>query len=442
LFFLSVHRDHLQSATSNTISNVKGEIGDVPNGQGGSGSTDASAAVPGRESEPTGGGSQQEGYRRSSSGLSQNSTSSLGSNGSIRDRGKRDVSKQRAEARRLKLDAQIHEVDIGHPVDPNDDGDDAFRFATSNLNRSSNNVIHTSTVEEESDAGTNENSANSPATHLHSNLYSQDGSRRPYNSRINDLPPVSTISANANMASASDHLPHGLDNADNRSIASTISDASSDRGTVIYGRSAGTASAGGSGPAAAPGGIGIATSTVTGVANCQPADASGSTATTVATSSSSNRSKGVLFGKSSSLIFPTGVEPPPTTHGAHASDLMAHKINLLLDQCETVRFPFKKKLNLGSLDLTAAQIPVKDLYGTSLGNSLHKLSLNGNRLSVIPPTLVTCLPVLKTLDLSQCELHQLPERWNLPQLKRLNLSHNRLTDFPEEVSSAGMVVFL
>jgi Leucine-rich repeat (LRR) protein len=111
-----------------------------------------------------------------------------------------------------------------------------------------------------------------------------------------------------------------------------------------------------------------------------------------------------------------------------------HKINLLLDQCETVRFPFKKKLMLNSLNLTAADIPVKDLYGTSLGNSLHKLSMAGNRLSTIPPRLVTCLPVLKTLDLSQCELHQLPERWNLPQLKRLNLSHNRLTDFPEEVS--------
>jgi Leucine-rich repeat (LRR) protein len=162
---------------------------------------------------------------------------------------------------------------------------------------------------------------------------------------------------------------------------------------------------------------------------------------------------GVLFGKSASLIFPTGVvDGSGSTNAASTAsnatdtgqssersktnqDLKCHKINLLLDQCETIRFPFKKKLMLNSLDLTAADIPVKDLYGTNLGNSLHKLSLAGNRLSTVPQRLVSCLPILKTLDLSQCELHQLPERWNLPQLKRLNLSHNRLTDFPEEVCS-------
>ncbi len=112
---------------------------------------------------------------------------------------------------------------------------------------------------------------------------------------------------------------------------------------------------------------------------------------------------------------------------------LANKIASLLDTCEAVRFPFKKKLNLEKLKMTAADIPVKDLYGTVLGQSLHKLSLSGNRLSTIPRKLVTCLPILKNLDISQCELHQLPERWNLPQLKRLNLSHNRLSDFPEEV---------
>jgi Leucine-rich repeat (LRR) protein/GTPase SAR1 family protein len=149
-------------------------------------------------------------------------------------------------------------------------------------------------------------------------------------------------------------------------------------------------------------------------------------------------SGGVLFGKSSSIIFPTGVEPPPDGK-AESSNLKRHKINLLLDQCETVRFPFKKKLMLNNLHLTAGDIPVKDLYGTSLGNSLHKLSIAGNRLSTIPPRLVTCLPVLKTLDLSQCELHQLPEKWNLPQLKRLNLSHNRLTEFPEETMLEGLL---
>ena len=112
---------------------------------------------------------------------------------------------------------------------------------------------------------------------------------------------------------------------------------------------------------------------------------------------------------------------------------LQHKIALLLDACETIRFPFKKKLILNSLHMTAADIPVKDLYGTVLGQSLYKLSMSGNRLSTVPRKLVTCLPSLKSMDISQCELHQIPDKWNLPQLKRLNMSHNRLCDFPEEV---------
>jgi Leucine rich repeat len=188
------------------------------------------------------------------------------------------------------------------------------------------------------------------------------------------------------------------------------------------------------------------------------------TATTTATGRTEQAASSLLFGKppngnamllqqSSSLIFPTGVEPSTKTgrgtsigsvgrgsSNASSSDYAANnlkrrKVNLLLDQCETVRFPFKKKLILNDLSLTAADIPVKDLCGTPLGSSLHKLSLAGNRLGHIPAKLVTNLPVLKHLDLSQCELHHLPETWYLPNLRRLNLSHNRLTDFPEEVSN-------
>jgi hypothetical protein len=152
-----------------------------------------------------------------------------------------------------------------------------------------------------------------------------------------------------------------------------------------------------------------------------------------------------LLGKSSSLIFPTGVETgggrSGSSHGSgtndkgvysEANNLKRRKINLLLDQCESVRF-LKKKLVLNNLGLSAADIPVADLCGTPLGNALHKLSLAGNRLVSVPNKLVQSLPTLKHLDLSQCELHQLPDQWNLPQLKRLNLSHNRLTEFPEEV---------
>mmetsp|Transcript_36160 Transcript_36160/g.87460 ORF Transcript_36160/g.87460 Transcript_36160/m.87460 type:complete len:1913 (-) Transcript_36160:67-5805(-) len=145
----------------------------------------------------------------------------------------------------------------------------------------------------------------------------------------------------------------------------------------------------------------------------------------------------VLFGKSSSLIFPTGVDPPVDVQD-RAYNHKRHKINTLLDACDCMRFPFKKKLILSNLDLTAADIPVKDLHNTSLGNSLHKLALSGNPLTTVPPKLVTCLPVLKNLDLSQCGLHQIPDQWNLPQLRQLNLSHNRLTDFPEETMLEGL----
>jgi len=140
-----------------------------------------------------------------------------------------------------------------------------------------------------------------------------------------------------------------------------------------------------------------------------------------------------ILGTTSSLIFPTGVEATQDVDSESNND-KHRKVNLLLDQCETVRFPFKKKLMLNNLGLAAADVPLTYLCGTSLGKTLHKLSLAGNRLGHVPAKLVQSLPTLKHLDLSQCSLHQLPDKWNLPQLRRLNLSHNRLRDFPEEVS--------
>jgi len=150
---------------------------------------------------------------------------------------------------------------------------------------------------------------------------------------------------------------------------------------------------------------------------------------------------GVLLGKSSSLIFPTGVEGPAKESSESAAFKLGkvNKVNLLLDQCEAIRFPFKRKLCLENLNLAAADIPMKDLMGTALGNSLHKLSLAGNRLTGIPDALVVSFPVLKHLDLSNCDLVSLPEKWLLPQLKRLNLSQNRLTDFPDEIMLEGLL---
>jgi Leucine-rich repeat (LRR) protein len=148
---------------------------------------------------------------------------------------------------------------------------------------------------------------------------------------------------------------------------------------------------------------------------------------------------GVLLGKTSSLIFPTGVDSP-SEEEAQESSTKTLDINLRLDACETIRWPMKKKLNLENMQLGAIDIPVKYLEGTPLGNTLYKLSLAKNRLNAVPLKLVQCLPMLKHLDLSQCDLVALPETWNLPQLKKLNLSHNKLTDFPEEVSSSSVLV--
>ena len=116
-----------------------------------------------------------------------------------------------------------------------------------------------------------------------------------------------------------------------------------------------------------------------------------------------------------SLLFPFGLSS--TSHAASRSCVICstckkRKVNLALDQCESSYCSFfgkRKMLRLDGLHLTSNDIPVADLDGTSLGISLSTLSLSGNSLGSVP------------------EMH-------LPKLTRLNLSHNRLTEFPEEVS--------
>jgi len=98
--------------------------------------------------------------------------------------------------------------------------------------------------------------------------------------------------------------------------------------------------------------------------------------------------------------------------------------------------PFnKRKLKLQNINLGPEDVPINELMGTPLGDSLSKLSLScNNHLSDIPPGLVLCLPALTSLDLSRCKLKELPKQWDLPKLKRLNLSDNLISDFLQEVS--------
>jgi Leucine rich repeat len=378
--------------------------------------------------------------RKMSSSMSQNSLSSADGKGN-----KKDLTRQRAEARRLKLDAQIYDVDIGR-MELSADGGIPVSIGSAVLEEDEGGTTT------DGDSTTASNHFTNPSAYPLGNAglgnagVPRCGPRLASSMAAGQLenPPIVSVST---VPLKDDQAQSNPDHGDSQSIAeSTVS--SNDGISTVSG--SGKSLFYGKGPISP--------------ANQPPRSGSSMDQSTrsaqdgLTSMDQSNRSTGigagVLFGKSSSLIFPTGVVDagggasatasavtntsagvfsPSSTGQRSNAELKSHKINLLLDQCETVRFPFKKKLMLNSLDLTAADIPIKDLYRTNLGNSLHKLSLAGNRLSTIPPKLVVCLPVLKTLDLSQCELHHLPERWNLPLLKRLNLSHNRLTDFPEEV---------
>jgi Leucine-rich repeat (LRR) protein len=112
---------------------------------------------------------------------------------------------------------------------------------------------------------------------------------------------------------------------------------------------------------------------------------------------------------------------------------MQRRLRLLMDQCETVRFPFKKRLILANLSLSNDDIPVNDICSERLGAALYKLSLAGNQIHSIPEPLVLKLTGLRVLDVSQCGLRSLPDVWDLPSLKKLVVSHNHIQSFPAEV---------
>jgi len=89
-----------------------------------------------------------------------------------------------------------------------------------------------------------------------------------------------------------------------------------------------------------------------------------------------------------------------------------------------------KRLFLRDLNLTAKELPIDSILSFPLGSDLTKISLAGNVLNYLPDPIVLSLHGLKAMDLQQCGLVSLPEcEWELPALRRLNLSHNRLQNF-------------
>jgi GTPase SAR1 family protein len=129
---------------------------------------------------------------------------------------------------------------------------------------------------------------------------------------------------------------------------------------------------------------------------------------------------------------------PALSNFSPEDENIKQKLNARMDECEVnmkKRFFARKKnkLDFSNFGLTEGQVPVKDLYRTNLGLHLQSLSLANNRLNRIPEKLVSCLPNLKSLDLSHNSLFELPGRWSLPNLKKLKLSHNLLVSFPSEV---------
>ena len=104
-------------------------------------------------------------------------------------------------------------------------------------------------------------------------------------------------------------------------------------------------------------------------------------------------------------------------------------------QFELGKASVTKRLVLRGLNLRATELPIRSILSFPLGNDLTKLCLAGNHLNHLPDVLVHSLQGLRTMDLQQCGLVTLPDDWDLPNLRRLNLSHNHLKTFLSEVSS-------
>lgn len=130
------------------------------------------------------------------------------------------------------------------------------------------------------------------------------------------------------------------------------------------------------------------------------------------------------------------------THGNDSQHPSHYIIDHRIQQTIRIFAPCKRKLILSELNLTCKDIPVSKICVPMLNSSLHKLNLAGNPLLGLPMELVLKLNSLQTLDLHQCDLRCLPSvEWNLPHLRKLDLSFNQLGDFLDEVRWISLPIY-
>lgn len=138
---------------------------------------------------------------------------------------------------------------------------------------------------------------------------------------------------------------------------------------------------------------------------------------------------------SRSIIFPTHFARSSRAQRETTAFHKQCKISAALDKCNTYCGKSSMKLCLEQMNLHAEDVPLEEMMGSSPHVSLYKaLILANNPLGMIPLKLVHCLPSLKTLDLTNCRLKELPSSWDLPKLIELKLCRNQLCEFPENVS--------
>lgn len=118
---------------------------------------------------------------------------------------------------------------------------------------------------------------------------------------------------------------------------------------------------------------------------------------------------------------------PPQVNNYNPSEIEI-KVLQLIENVENNLIKGSPKLVLEKLNLRFDDIPYHLLSTEPLCSKLHKLSLKNNSIYELSSVIVQGrMTGLSTLILQHCDLRSLPDNWNLPNLRILDLSHNKLS---------------